>query len=88
MAEFDSVKSTLLAAPTQVFTSLFEKFYSPNPDGATIFVNIGVSLKVALTGFLSAIIVGRPSVFSWDGIFPSKDSCGPVRNHPPQPPIA
>ena len=54
------ISSRALSAPTTVFATLVEKFTSKNPDGATIFVNIAVSLRVSLTGFISAIIVGTP----------------------------
>lgn len=49
-----------IAAPSQVFATFFEKFTSTAPDGATIFTNIFVSLRVSLTGLVLAIIVGVP----------------------------
>jgi taurine transport system permease protein len=57
---YNWVSSRMLSAPTTVFATLIDKLTSPNPDGATIFVNIAVSLKVSLTGFLTAIVVGTP----------------------------
>jgi len=60
MVYFGYVSAKFLATPIQVFALLFEKFTSPNPDGAVIQVNILVSLSVALTGLISAIVVGVP----------------------------
>ncbi|RJP55392.1 MAG: ABC transporter permease [Anaerolineaceae bacterium] len=57
---FGVLSTRTIAAPTQVLVTFFEKFYSTAPDGATIFTNIAVSLKVSLTGFFSAIIIGTP----------------------------
>ncbi|WHH61696.1 ABC transporter permease [Petroclostridium sp. X23] len=54
------ISQKLLPTPSKVFALLFEKFTSPNPDGAVIQVNIMVSLSVALTGLLSAIVIGAP----------------------------
>lgn len=60
LVHYGIVSSKVLAKPTLVLATLFEKFYSKNPDGATIFVNIRVSLQLALSGFALACIVGIP----------------------------
>ena len=57
---FGFVSAKLLPTPVHVFTLFFEKLSSPNPDGSVIQVNILVSLSVALTGFISAVVIGVP----------------------------
>lgn len=60
LVQYGVVSSKVLAAPTKVFATMYDKFYNPNPDGATLFVNIYVSLTLALTGFTVAVVVGVP----------------------------
>lgn len=50
----------VLPLPTQVFITFIEKLSSPNPDGALLQYNIWISLKIATSGLLAAIIVGVP----------------------------
>lgn len=54
------VKSTTLPGPTKVFTSFIDKFTNPNPDGATLIAHTVSSLKITLSGYLVAIIIGTP----------------------------
>lgn len=54
------VSPRYLAPPTRVLVTFFDKLVSPNPDGSTLPVNILVSLQVALSGFLIAIVIGVP----------------------------
>lgn len=49
-----------LPMPTQVFITFIEKLSSPNPDGAVLQQNIWISLKVATSGLLLAILIGVP----------------------------
>lgn len=52
--------SKLLPTPIKVFETIGQKFYQIEPDGNTMLVNITASLKVALSGFCLAIIIGIP----------------------------
>lgn len=54
------ISSRFLPAPSEIVQTFFEKINSPNPEGATLQANILASLKVALTGFLMAVIIGIP----------------------------
>ncbi len=49
-----------LPAPTTIFKTLVYKVYNDQPDGNILFVNIIASLQVALSGFLTAIVIGIP----------------------------
>lgn len=57
---FGLVDSNRLPAPTTILQTLITKTYTKAPDGNTLFVNIMASLQVALTGFLTAIVIGIP----------------------------
>lgn len=54
------VDANRLPAPTTILNTLGYKVASKAPDGNTLFANIMASLRVALTGFCSAIIIGVP----------------------------
>lgn len=54
------VNGKMLPAPTKIFETLVYKFGNQPPDGNVLAVNIFASLKVALSGFLAAIIIGVP----------------------------
>jgi taurine transport system permease protein len=54
------VSETRLPSPITIFKTLMFKVHSVDPDGNVLLVNIIASLQVALTGFLSAIIIGIP----------------------------
>ena len=54
------IPTTKLAAPSSVLIAFFDKLVSVNPDGATIQVNIIVSLEVVLTGLIAAVVIGTP----------------------------
>ncbi len=49
-----------LSSPSQVFQSFIIKFYDPKPDGAILPVHFFSSLKLALVGYLAAVVVGIP----------------------------
>lgn len=49
-----------LPLPTKVFSTFIDKLSSKSPDGAVLQYNIWVSLKVATTGLLLAILIGVP----------------------------
>ena len=50
----------ILPAPTKVFAALFDKLNNKSPDGSLLQTNILVSLKVACSGLLLAIVIGVP----------------------------
>ena len=52
--------STRLPAPTTIFQTLIYKAANNAPDGNTLFVNILASLRVALSGFGVAVVIGVP----------------------------
>lgn len=54
------INERLLPAPTKILDTLIYKAGNKAPDGNVLFVNILASLKVALSGFLIAIVVGVP----------------------------
>lgn len=54
------VNSKMLPAPTTILKVLMDKFSVKAPDGNVLTVNILASLKVALSGFLTAIVIGVP----------------------------
>ena len=53
-------KPTTLPSPVKVVTSFFDKITNPNPDGATLVKHVWASLKITLTGYILAVIVGIP----------------------------
>ena len=57
---FGIITSSKLPLPSDVIRLFFEKFTNVSPDGATIQMNIIVSLKVALAGLVVAIFIGVP----------------------------
>lgn len=50
----------ILPSPIQVVKALVAKFYETKPDGSILFTHIGTSLKVALSGYCLAVLVGIP----------------------------
>lgn len=54
------VNERLLPAPTKIFETLIFKIGNKAPDGNVLGVNIIASLQVALSGFLTAIVIGVP----------------------------
>lgn len=57
---FNIVDSKKLCDVLEIFKLLILKFTDPNPDGAVLMVNVWSSLKIALSGFALAIIIGIP----------------------------
>ena len=49
-----------LPDPVKVFTTFIDKFTNPNPDGGTLLQHTGASLQVALTGYITAMVIGIP----------------------------
>lgn len=54
------VNERVLPAPTTILDTLIFKLGNKAPDGNVLSVNILASLQVALSGFLSAIVIGVP----------------------------
>ncbi|MGI6403101.1 MAG: ABC transporter permease [Oscillospiraceae bacterium] len=54
------VNEKMLPAPTTILKTLVYKLNNKPPDGNVLLVNILASLQVALSGFLSAIVIGIP----------------------------
>lgn len=54
------VPDKTLPDPVKVFQTFIDKITNPNPDGGTLLQHMGASLQVALTGYLSAMIIGIP----------------------------
>lgn len=54
------VEARMLPAPTTILDTLIDKLGNKAPDGNVLSVNILASLQVALSGFLTAIIIGVP----------------------------
>lgn len=50
----------ILPSPIDVLKALIAKLYDKKPDGSILFTHIGTSLKVALTGYCLAVVVGIP----------------------------
>ncbi|MGM9662162.1 MAG: ABC transporter permease [Oscillospiraceae bacterium] len=48
------------AAPSKVFATFIDKWSNTKPDGATLGTHILVSLKLASTGFVLAVVIGVP----------------------------
>lgn len=54
------VSPKMLPSPVKVVTSFFDKLSNPNPDGGTLLTHAASSLKITLTGYLVAVIIGTP----------------------------
>ena len=54
------VSDRYISTPIKIFSLFFNKWTNPNPDGATLGVNILISLQVALSGFALATTIGVP----------------------------
>jgi NitT/TauT family transport system permease protein/taurine transport system permease protein len=52
--------STTLPSPVVVFRTFIRKMTTTAPDGATLPDHIGSSLKIAMSGYLAAVIIGTP----------------------------
>jgi len=60
LLEFGIIPDKYLSKPTQVAQTFVEKLTDTRPEGATLIQNILSSLKVALSGFFLALLVGIP----------------------------
>lgn len=60
VVEFGWISPRKLAPPTQVVSTFIYKLSHTDPDGATIFVHFWSSFKLAITGFVTACLIGIP----------------------------
>ncbi len=60
VVELELIDNRLIVSPLQVVQEIIVKFYDTNPDGALLPEHIAESLKIALSGFALAVIVGIP----------------------------
>lgn len=54
------VDKKLIVSPLAVIQEIITKFYDKKPDGALLYEHIGASLKISLSGFVLANIIGIP----------------------------
>lgn len=54
------VSAKQMAPPAKVLSTFIDKWTNTKPDGSTLGVHILTSLRLALTGFLVAVIIGVP----------------------------
>ena len=52
--------NSTLPSPVTVFRTFIRKMTTTAPDGATLPEHIGSSLKIAMSGYLLAVIIGTP----------------------------
>ncbi len=57
---FNIISRALLASPPEVLGTFWSKFFNRAPDGATLWQHFKASLTIALTGYISAVVVGAP----------------------------
>lgn len=60
LVAFHVVDSRKLCSVLEIFKLFIVKLTDPNPDGSVLMVNIWSSLKIALTGYALAIVIGIP----------------------------
>lgn len=67
-AVLELVPSKTLPDPILVFRSFINKLTNKNPDGATLIQHMMASLRVALTGYLTALVIGIPLgiIMAWN----------------------
>ena len=54
------ISERTMCSPSTALKTLITKFYESRPDGATVQEHFLTSLKLSLTGFVTAVIVGVP----------------------------
>lgn len=60
VVETGLVSSRKLASPTKVFTTFIYKLDNTNPDGAVLMQHFWASFKLAVSGFVTACVIGVP----------------------------
>lgn len=53
-------QETVFPGPLTVVKTFVQKLYTKAPDGATLFMHLAASLKVALLGYFLGVLVGVP----------------------------
>ncbi|MGE5615173.1 MAG: ABC transporter permease [Bacillota bacterium] len=54
------IPSRYLPRPSELARTFIVKLSDPNPEGATLLLNIISSLKISITGFFLALLIGIP----------------------------
>lgn len=60
LISFEIIPNTLLASPTQVFSTFIDKLTDPMPDGAVLATHTWTSVKEAFLGYTLSLLVGIP----------------------------
>ncbi|KJS03691.1 MAG: ABC transporter permease [Peptococcaceae bacterium BRH_c4a] len=60
LVESGIISKALLSPPAEVLTTFISKFSNRAPDGATLGAHFKTSLTLALTGYITAVVVGAP----------------------------
>ena len=60
IVEFEVIARNLLASPGEVVDTFISKLSSRAPDGATLGNHWMASMKLALIGYISAVVIGAP----------------------------
>lgn len=60
VCDFGIVSSYILVPPSEIINTFMYKLSNVDPDGATLFQHFVTSLRLALTGFSCAVIIGVP----------------------------
>lgn len=54
------VSDRALCSPLELVKTFFDKLKSKNPDGATLLTNTFMSLRLSVSGFFFAVVIGIP----------------------------
>lgn len=60
VVQFEIISKTLLASPADVIATFVSKLSNRAPDGSTLGAHFKTSLTLALTGYISAVVIGAP----------------------------
>lgn len=60
VVKLELIDNRLIVTPFQVVQEIIAKFYDTNPDGSLLPEHIAESLKIALSGFVLANLIGIP----------------------------
>ena len=58
--KLELVDRKLIVSPLEVIQEIINKFYDKKPDGALLYEHVAASLKISLSGFLLANLIGIP----------------------------
>lgn len=60
VVRFGLVDHRILSTPSDVLKAFFQKLTSTKPDGATLLTHFWMSFRLALSGFIAAVVIGAP----------------------------